>query len=40
MLLFDLLMMHWGIITILLVILVLLPWAVFTFLKKDDEVRL
>lgn len=40
MLLFDLLIMHWGIITILLVILLLIPWALFTFLKKDDEVKL
>lgn len=31
---------HWSIISILLLILILLPWAVFTFLKKDDEVRL
>ncbi len=40
MLLFNLLAIYWGIITILLVVLVLLPWAVFTFLKKDDEIRL
>lgn len=41
MLLFNLLgVLHWGIITILLVILILLPWMLFTFLVKDDEVRL
>ena len=40
MLLFNLLAIYWGIITILLVVLVLIPWAVFTFLKKDDEIRL
>ncbi len=33
-------MFHWGIITILLVVLVLIPWMLFTFLKKDDEIKL
>ncbi|MBR6746737.1 MAG: hypothetical protein IKL83_05100 [Muribaculaceae bacterium] len=36
----NLLSLHWGIITILLVVLVLLPWALFTMIKKDDEVSL
>ena len=36
----NLLSIHWGIITILLVVLVLLPWALFTMIKKDDEVSL
>lgn len=36
----NLLSIHWGIITILLVVLVLLPWTVFTLIKKDDEVSL
>ncbi|MDE6199159.1 MAG: hypothetical protein K2L55_09545 [Muribaculaceae bacterium] len=41
MLLFNLLsVIPWGIITILLVILILLPWLAFTFLKKDDEIKL
>lgn len=34
------LLFHWGIITILMVVLVLLPWALFTMIKKDDEVSL
>ena len=36
----NLLSIHWGIITILMVVLVLLPWALFTMIKKDDEVSL
>lgn len=31
---------HWGTITILMVVLVLLPWALFTMIKKDEEVSL
>ena len=34
------LLFHWGIITILMVVLVLLPWALFTMIKKDEEVSL
>ena len=30
----------WGILTILLLVLILLPWALFTVLKKDDEAKL
>lgn len=41
MLLFNFLAVYsWGVISILLLILVLLPWLAFTFIKKDDEIRL
>jgi len=41
MLLFNLLaVLKWGVITILLLVLILLPWMAFTFIKKGDEVRL
>lgn len=41
MILFNLIgMYHWGILTILSLILILLPWMCFTFIKKGDEVRL
>ena len=41
MFLFNLMgLLHWGIITILLLILILLPWALFTLLVKGDEVKL
>lgn len=40
MILFCLFSMHWGILTILNFILILLPWMCFTLIKKGDEVRL
>lgn len=36
----NLLLLRWEILTILLVVLVLIPWALFTMIKKDDEVSL
>lgn len=40
MLLTSLAYIRWNIITILMVIIVLLPWMLFTYLKKDDEIKL
>lgn len=40
MLLSSLAFIRWNVITILMVILILLPWMLFTYMMKDDEVRL
>lgn len=40
MLLSCMLFMHWGIITILLVVLILFPWLLFSLLMNGEEVKL